>query len=279
MGQHSKEEPLALLLSEGASVNVKDTELCTYLHLALAEQLDADVKGSKQLVIVKALLRFGAKENINAIDEKGDTPLLLAITQGASETVKLLVENGADINKQVGNRVQPLLCAAKRGSTAIVRILLEGGADIKAPNVLGESALWEAVSNNNIRMTKLLLEKGANPNVRNYRGELVIFQALRTGSLINVKQSDTLGVFDLLLTSGANPNSTDFHGQTILIAAIHAGVYSIVEILLRHGADATGKLNVYGEAWNTPLSACMQARTSPAEIHNIRRLLKRYGAT
>ncbi|KAJ5734975.1 uncharacterized protein N7483_000100 [Penicillium malachiteum] len=78
---HQRDSIVALLLSKGASVDIKDKELRTYLYLALADKLDADVKGSKQLGIVKALLEYGAKATINAIDKQQETALLLAITQ------------------------------------------------------------------------------------------------------------------------------------------------------------------------------------------------------
>lgn len=46
--------------------------------------------------MVKKLIDLGA--NIDAIDDNGETPLFYAASQGSFETVKILVEHGADFN-------------------------------------------------------------------------------------------------------------------------------------------------------------------------------------
>lgn len=48
--------------------------------------------------MVQKLIDLGA--NIDATDDNGDTPLFEAAREGSFETVKILVENGADINWQ-----------------------------------------------------------------------------------------------------------------------------------------------------------------------------------
>ena len=44
--------------------------------------------------------------------EVGDTPLGMAASKGYSNVVKLLVENGADINQQVAFQFTIYICAA-----------------------------------------------------------------------------------------------------------------------------------------------------------------------
>lgn len=50
--------------------------------------------------MVKKLIDLGA--NIDAIDDNGDSPLFEAAHEGSFETVRILVERGADIN--ISNR-------------------------------------------------------------------------------------------------------------------------------------------------------------------------------
>ena len=51
---------------------------------------------------VKSVLRHIASgATVNAKDENGKTPLMLAAMHGHSETAKVLIEAGADVNAEV----------------------------------------------------------------------------------------------------------------------------------------------------------------------------------
>ncbi|KAJ6020436.1 hypothetical protein N7540_005940 [Penicillium herquei] len=341
---YQQDTMVTLLLSKRASVNMRDEELCTYLHLALADELDADVKGSKQLAIVKALLEHGAGKIVNAFNAQQETPLFLAITRGASETARLLLEkwgdqnllandkrntsalqhavqrqsksmvlmllkNKAHPNERNGNEETPLFDAVKMNNIEIAQLLLQHGAYLDAQDKSGDTVLFFAVRERFFSMVSFLLSKGADPNLKNQQGisathdavmddftstalirlllqngadpnlksnhgEPLIFHALRAPRCSHSNLDRLDGVFDLLLTSGADPNSTDRVGKTILVAAIRAGLYSIVEILLGHGADVNLRDKT---TWTTPLvSSYMDTRTS--ETYRISSLLKRHGA-
>lgn len=56
--------------------------------------------------------------------------------------------------------------AAARGDIESVKALLEKGADINAKDELGRSALLLVVSNNQTEMARLLIERGADANTR-----------------------------------------------------------------------------------------------------------------
>lgn len=79
----------------------------------------------------KLLLEQGAE--VNAMDEKGNTPLHYAAQGGYTELCKLLLEHGADVNV-MGNRYcwTPLHFAAEEGCTETCKLLLEHGAQVKA---------------------------------------------------------------------------------------------------------------------------------------------------
>ncbi|KAF6825844.1 hypothetical protein CPLU01_10041 [Colletotrichum plurivorum] len=69
----------------------------------------------------------------NLTNEKGDTLLMLAAYYGHAETVKLLIQHGADPNRLNDKRQSPLAGAVFKGLDSVIevseQVLLEGGAD------------------------------------------------------------------------------------------------------------------------------------------------------
>jgi ankyrin repeat protein len=94
-----------------------------------------------------ALALIDAAANVNAVNEKGCTPLLHAAVEGMVKVTKKLLEKGADPNvaaAAVYNQktdthepFSPLHVAAANGSTRLVKVLLEKNAD---PNKLDEKS-------------------------------------------------------------------------------------------------------------------------------------------
>lgn len=78
---------------------------------------------------VKTLLDKGA--DVNARDMDGNTALDWAAGEGHVEIVKLLLDRGADVNvkdKMLG--FTPLMTATRSGHTEIVKLLLNRGVDV-----------------------------------------------------------------------------------------------------------------------------------------------------
>jgi ankyrin repeat protein len=82
--------------------------------------------------------------------------LIEASLYGRFETVKLLLENGADIHASYDEAIREASC---KGHFEIVKLLLENGANIHACN---DQAIRLASGNGHLQIVKLLLENGAN---------------------------------------------------------------------------------------------------------------------
>lgn len=77
--------------------------------------------------------------------QHGQTPLMLAVSHGREEVVRLLLVAGADVNVQDSDGSTALMCAAEHGHTNIVKLLLAQSdidLDLRDNVSLGYSILW-----------------------------------------------------------------------------------------------------------------------------------------
>lgn len=75
------------------------------------------------------LRRASLQVDISGINDAGLTPLHQAVLDGNIMAVKLLIEHGANVNKQDDDYWTPLHAACAEGHSEIVQLLLDKGAD------------------------------------------------------------------------------------------------------------------------------------------------------
>lgn len=102
----------------------------------------------------------------------GFPPLGLAIFFGHGALARWLIEQGADVNAPAENaaRVAPLHAAAAARDRETMRLLLERGADANAKQQGDFTPLHGAASRGDVEMAKLLLEHGADRGARTADG-------------------------------------------------------------------------------------------------------------
>lgn len=126
------------------------TTACSTLLISAAQ--DGDTKR------VIALLDQGTDPN--EVGGSGATALQVAAVEGHLETVKALVDRGADMEKRPAvlgaSMGTPLYLAAYLGHTQIVQFLLSRGADTGMRNDLGQTALDVARERGYPRIVQLL---------------------------------------------------------------------------------------------------------------------------
>ena len=111
-------------------VNTKDyTTGQTGLHIVVAR---------RDLVWVQFLIAKGA--NVNARDNRGVTPLVLACEMGFLEGVDELIKSGARVDEANNTGETPLISAVHRKDLALVRMLIKAGASPDRPDNSGRSA-------------------------------------------------------------------------------------------------------------------------------------------
>ncbi|MEI0447666.1 ankyrin repeat domain-containing protein [Brachyspira intermedia] len=170
--ENGNEEMFNLLLENNADINEKSSWGASAL-------IYASEKGN--INIMKYLIDNGIDVNGKA-DDNGDTPLLWAVTgQNPYEASKLLIENGADVNATNNSGVAPATILA--GSVPkVVKLLKDNGADLDTKFADDDPPIAIAASVGNLEIVKALVENGADvnyyPNDMNYTA---IYHAIDQG--------------------------------------------------------------------------------------------------
>jgi ankyrin repeat protein len=140
--RHGQEEVVRLLLRRES----RDNTINMYTSVPVPDSIEhrrpcetalhiAATRGFES--IVKLLLDNGAEVNGRMLQRKyGDTPLHVAVTSGHVEVTQVLLNAGADPNARAGEFISqtPLHRAARAGFYVIVRDLLEAGSHVNAPD-------------------------------------------------------------------------------------------------------------------------------------------------
>lgn len=105
----------------------------------------------------------------------GFPPAAFAVFFGHGEQARWLIEQGADVNAAADNamKVAPVHAAAAACDRETMRLLLERGADPNAKQQMDYTPLHGAASRGDVEMAKLLLAHGADPNAKGSDGQTV----------------------------------------------------------------------------------------------------------
>ncbi|XP_048545778.1 uncharacterized protein LOC125524792 [Triticum urartu] len=160
--------------------------------------------------------------DVNAADDKGDTPLTFALRGCTVEIVKYLLHHGADPNNPDENGITALHVAAGEGMCEMIEVLLSKGADVNSFSKCG-TPLYLAIIGEQVAAVKTLLDHHAD-----YNKELAVYSA----PLITALEVRSLKCVELLIKAGADVKSVN-----PLIVAANGGLTEFYKCLLGAGAD------------------------------------------
>ncbi|TGO12271.1 hypothetical protein BTUL_0091g00150 [Botrytis tulipae] len=180
----------------------------------------------------RALVEAGAPITAS---EGSRPPLLFGVDSLNKEICELLLKHGADPNWKAGSDHAPILTRAvqRGGNVELVKLLLDNGADINEVDESSElknSVISTAAEFGSTDVVKLLAERNADVNVSGDEGVTPIYLAARSNKPETVQ---------LLLDLGANLEMDEKLNDGWGPLHIAFDFVEVVRILLQNGADIT----------------------------------------
>ncbi|HEX5229439.1 MAG TPA: ankyrin repeat domain-containing protein [Bryobacteraceae bacterium] len=159
-------------------------------------------------------------------DGGGLTALVYATLADDLDSVKALLEAGADINQVTAYGWSPLLVATQNRYYKLGAYLLEHGADVNLANKGGWTPLYIATDNRNIEGGDYPVRKGDMDHLE------FIKLLLDKGANVNARMKDSTETRTVFTNQWLDEN-----GATPFLRASQSGDIVLMKLLLAHGAD------------------------------------------
>jgi ankyrin repeat protein len=209
-------------------VNYQNAEGDTLLH-------SAAVKGDVSIATI--LLSRGA--NYNLYNQRGQTPLFMAVKFGNERIVELFLqkEYRCDVNfPEFEQGESPLHMAALKGFERIAfMLLIRGiGINVNSRDLQNYTPLHHACIYGRPPIVRFLLNCRADANAKSSDG----YTPLHAACVIGNRE-----IAEMLLENKADINQHDHFGYTALAFAVREGREEMVQMLLQRGAIVNAKTN------------------------------------
>jgi uncharacterized protein len=204
-----------------------------------------------------ALVDAGAKFD-NSVRRKM-TPFYCAAMLNFTELVSKMVAHGADIHAP-GPQGSALHEACDNGNLQLVKLLVLNGADVNRINDLGETPIFLAAQNRHWDVATWLVQNGARPSATNDLGNTILHELAQQDDSTALHEACTLGIdpdvqnklgetalhiaaakghaltaIALIERCAADLNKTDIHGLSPAGLAYLEGENDLVELLTIRG--------------------------------------------
>ncbi|WP_020522508.1 ankyrin repeat domain-containing protein [Catelliglobosispora koreensis] len=161
-------------------------------------------------------------------DERGRTPLLLAVTEDHVEVARLLVAAGADPDALDDQHDTPWLVTGVTGSVAMLEVLLPANPDMTIVNRYGGISVIPASERGHVEYVRRVVQTGVNVNHVNNLGWTALLECVILGDGSAKYQE----IARILIEAGADVSIADKDGVTALQHAERRGFTELAEVLV-----------------------------------------------
>jgi ankyrin repeat protein len=220
-----------------------------------------DLKNSEsqpgRILLVRTPLTAGERRLVETEEPKQQ--LLRAAKRGDAALVRKLLQEGVEAKTLDARGMPAIAWAAASGDSETIKVLLDAGADVRSRQTPGYQSLLIYLSDGIIRAQSMSpSERASNPegaNLRIQRHDDIVRRFIEAGAGINFENSPrgtvlnkaichpqacgglfSTDTIQRLLAAGASLTATDENGWTPLMAALVRHSVPIVQMLLAAGA-------------------------------------------
>lgn len=229
-----KENAIGSAVSAGNLENVE-------ILLEAGTQLDAYPCGWSPVMRAvqagnKTILEWLLKKNaaVTNVNNSRQNALHLAIDKEQTDLALLLIEYKIDIQKPDQKGETPLIMAVKKGNEVLIEALLALKADPYHKDNSGQSALQYAALRKNL---KKYFESFASSRSDESVDTFTVFDKIPLTPLLTAIYRREEETAKSLIEGGADLNEPNYRGDTPLIVALFTRQVSLAEWLIQKGAD------------------------------------------
>ncbi|KAF9233772.1 hypothetical protein BU15DRAFT_79797 [Melanogaster broomeanus] len=196
------------------------------------------------LPMLHLVFESGATGMLDVRDDNGCNALHLLLSHftGAfheemEEALKLLLENGCEIDCQNHTGETPLHTAARLSTLRVVEFFIDQGAQLPydVVNYCVTGNAFRTCGSEMSLLVRLVTIHGASCQARTIRGDNALHCLLSRDS--SSREEEPIGEALFLLENGCDVHATSSSGVTVLETAIENGYLSIAQILLHQRAQ------------------------------------------
>ncbi|XP_065196058.1 ankyrin repeat domain-containing protein 50-like [Sycon ciliatum] len=183
--------------------------------------------------------------DVNAVNDRRHTPLLLALLQRDRRSAEMLMHYGSDPNSMDADGNTPLILASQTGDDNLVSVFLARGAHVNLVSSCRQrTALHYAVEAGVSNIVRFLLRHGADVYIRDNMGDTPLSLAsgnlldlIRACAAVQAAESGDSDRLSELYRDGLDINAVHLASKSPLLHhAACAGQPDVVHFLLRSGA-------------------------------------------